>query len=212
MLAVSRLFVARLLLRTVHSCRVTFRSSSITAACFVELLSQQVQAAGVFGHKEQGNKDGNNDDMVEALLSDLRLGADAAELRRDAIFKVIDVTVAKSRAEHRSGNGGSGGDERNRDLADEFVQVPGNVGAYCTLYFIGTYQCLPYYRYLYRLLEVSWQCQDCVAVPIFFIFVSKKTLSAVLRIRIRMDPHLKSPPGSGSAWTDADPDPGGKKA
>ena len=26
-----------------------------------------------------------------------------------------------------------------------------------------------------------------------------------------MDPHLKSPPGSGSAWTDADPDPGGKK-
>ena len=28
------------------------------------------------------------------------------------------------------------------------------------------------------------------------------------------DPHLKSPPGSGSAWTDADlgPDPGGKKA
>ena len=26
------------------------------------------------------------------------------------------------------------------------------------------------------------------------------------------DPHLKSPPGSGSACTDADPDPGGKKA
>ena len=28
------------------------------------------------------------------------------------------------------------------------------------------------------------------------------------------DPHLKSPPGSGSGsvWTDADPDPGGKKA
>ena len=26
------------------------------------------------------------------------------------------------------------------------------------------------------------------------------------------DPHLKSPTGSGSAWTDADPDPGGKKA
>ena len=37
---------------------------------------------------------------------------------------------------------------------------------------------------------------------------------AVLRIRIRSDPHLKSPPGSvsGSAWTDADPDSGGKKA
>ena len=26
------------------------------------------------------------------------------------------------------------------------------------------------------------------------------------------DPHLKSPPGSGSAWTDADLDPGGKKS
>ena len=26
------------------------------------------------------------------------------------------------------------------------------------------------------------------------------------------DPHLKSPPRSGAAWTDADPDPGGKKA
>ena len=31
-------------------------------------------------------------------------------------------------------------------------------------------------------------------------------------IWIRTDPHLKSPPGSGSAWTDADPDQGGKKA
>ena len=39
---------------------------------------------------------------------------------------------------------------------------------------------------------------------------------AVLWIWIRTDPHLKSPPGSGSGsgWTDADPDadPGGKKA
>ena len=26
------------------------------------------------------------------------------------------------------------------------------------------------------------------------------------------DPHLKRPPGYGSAWRDADPDPGGKKA
>ena len=26
------------------------------------------------------------------------------------------------------------------------------------------------------------------------------------------DPHKEMPPGSGSAWTDADPDPGGKKA
>ena len=34
----------------------------------------------------------------------------------------------------------------------------------------------------------------------------------VLRIRIHTDPHLKILPGSGSAWTDADPDPGGKKA
>ena len=40
------------------------------------------------------------------------------------------------------------------------------------------------------------------------------SLKPVLRIRIRMDPHLKNPPGSGSgsAWTDANPDPGGKKS
>ena len=45
-----------------------------------------------------------------------------------------------------------------------------------------------------------------------FLATNEKT--AVLRIRILMDPHLKSPPGSGSgsAWTDADPDPGGEKA
>ena len=41
---------------------------------------------------------------------------------------------------------------------------------------------------------------------------NKKCFIPVLRIQIRMDPHLKSPPGSGSAWTDAAPDPGGKKA
>ena len=29
--------------------------------------------------------------------------------------------------------------------------------------------------------------------------------------RIRMDPHNRRPPGSGSAWTDTDPDPGGEK-
>ena len=36
----------------------------------------------------------------------------------------------------------------------------------------------------------------------------------VFRIRIRMDPHKDMPlgSGSGSAWTDSDPDPGGKKA
>ena len=33
---------------------------------------------------------------------------------------------------------------------------------------------------------------------------------SVLRIRIRTDPHLKMPSGSG--WRDADPDPEGKKA
>ena len=31
----------------------------------------------------------------------------------------------------------------------------------------------------------------------------------VFRIRIRTDPLTEMPPGSGSAWTDADPDPGG---
>ena len=36
----------------------------------------------------------------------------------------------------------------------------------------------------------------------------------VFRIRIRKDPHkdIPVPPVSGSAWTDVDPDPGGKKA
>ena len=29
--------------------------------------------------------------------------------------------------------------------------------------------------------------------------------------RIRMDPHNRRPPGSGSAWTETDPDPGGEK-
>ena len=45
-----------------------------------------------------------------------------------------------------------------------------------------------------------------------FLATNEKT--AVLRIRILMDPHLKIPSGSGSgsAWTDADPDPGGEKA
>ena len=39
-------------------------------------------------------------------------------------------------------------------------------------------------------------------------------LIPVFRIQIRTDPHQEMPPGSGSAWTDADPDPdpGGKKA
>ena len=41
-------------------------------------------------------------------------------------------------------------------------------------------------------------------------------LKAVFRIQIliRTDPHKEMPPGSGFAWTDADPDldPGGKKA
>ena len=35
---------------------------------------------------------------------------------------------------------------------------------------------------------------------------------SVLRIRIRMDSNKETPPGSGSAWTDAVTDPGGKKA
>ena len=30
--------------------------------------------------------------------------------------------------------------------------------------------------------------------------------------RICTDPHKDMPPGTGSAWTDVDPDPGGKKA
>ena len=41
---------------------------------------------------------------------------------------------------------------------------------------------------------------------LFTVFIS------VFRIRIRTDPHKEMPPGSGSVWTDADPDPGVKKA
>ena len=96
-------------------------------------LERLVARTGLLAAADSPPTDDNNDDMVEALLSDLRLGADAAELRRDAILKVIYVTAAKSRAEHRSGSGGSGGDERNRDLADEFVQVTGE--CWCILYF-----------------------------------------------------------------------------
>ena len=50
--------------------------------------------------------------------------------------------------------------------------------------------------------------------PLRIIIGMVRYLCSVLRIRIRTDPHLISHPGSGSAWTDADPnpDPGGKKA
>ena len=43
------------------------------------------------------------------------------------------------------------------------------------------------------------------------LFPSLRVIDPVLWIRIRMDPHLKSPPRS--AWRDADPDrdPGGLK-
>ena len=34
---------------------------------------------------------------------------------------------------------------------------------------------------------------------------------ALFRIHIRTDPHNRRPPGSGSGWTDADPDPRGEK-
>ena len=37
------------------------------------------------------------------------------------------------------------------------------------------------------------------------------TCKAVFRILNRTDPHKEMPPGSRSAWTDADPDPGDKK-
>ena len=41
---------------------------------------------------------------------------------------------------------------------------------------------------------------------------SELEFKTVFRIRIRTDPHKEMPPGSRSAWTDADPDPGGRKA
>ena len=42
--------------------------------------------------------------------------------------------------------------------------------------------------------------------------IGKIQFFSVFRIRIRTDPHKEMAPGSGSAWTDADPDSGGKKA
>ena len=45
-----------------------------------------------------------------------------------------------------------------------------------------------------------------------FLNLKARGKTAVFRIRIRMDLHKDMPPGSGSAWTNADPDPGGKKA
>ena len=50
------------------------------------------------------------------------------------------------------------------------------------------------------------------AVHLLYTVLYSRYLPAVFRIRIRTDPHKEIPPGSGSAWTDADPDPGGKKA
>jgi hypothetical protein len=53
--------------------------------------------------------------LVEELLVDLRLEADAADLRRDAILKVIDLAATRSRADHRS--------EPDREQANHFSEV-----------------------------------------------------------------------------------------
>ena len=43
-------------------------------------------------------------------------------------------------------------------------------------------------------------------------FASETHGQCLFRIQISMDPHKDMPPGSGSVWTDAYMDPGGKKA
>ena len=48
--------------------------------------------------------------------------------------------------------------------------------------------------------------------PYYLLLCFFFAFNPVFRIRIRMDPHKDMPLGSGSAWTDSDPDPGGKKS
>ena len=48
-------------------------------------------------------------------------------------------------------------------------------------------------------------------MPIETVRTNQSKIKPVFRIRIRLDPHNRRPPGSGSAWTDTDPDPGGEK-
>ena len=52
--------------------------------------------------------------------------------------------------------------------------------------------------------QVQSNPSDCVT-PFGLIM----SFFPVFLIRIRTDPHKDMPPASGSAWTDADPDPGG---
>jgi hypothetical protein len=59
--------------------------------------------------------DADVDGFVEALLSDLRLEADAGGLRRDAVVKVIEMGAARSRADHRG--------EPTREQTDAFARV-----------------------------------------------------------------------------------------
>ena len=47
---------------------------------------------------------------------------------------------------------------------------------------------------------------------ILWVPLTMARFRALVRNRIRMDPQKDMPPGSGSAWTDADQDPGGEKA
>ena len=74
------------------------------------------------------------------------------------------------------------------------------------------------------LLKYYWsEINKYTGIPEVYVLLKYQLyFSSVLRIRIRTDPHLKfitllerkilSPPGSGSVWTDPNPDLGGKKA
>ena len=65
-------------------------------------------------------------------------------------------------------------------------------------------------------LRLNMLSMSIIASKWELVFTKRKLfqLKAVLQIRIRMDPHLKSPPGSARSYADPDPDPdpGGKKA
>jgi hypothetical protein len=98
--------------------RLSARLGPIPRLCFVKdilydptsKLEQLMAKTGLPAEPEA-----DTEALVEELMVDLRLGADAADLRRDAIIKGIDSAATKSRADHRS--------ETDREQADHFTEV-----------------------------------------------------------------------------------------
>jgi hypothetical protein len=98
--------------------RLSARLGPIPRLCFVKdilfdpasKLEQLMAKTGLPAEPEA-----DTEALLEDLMVDLRLGADAADLRRDAIIKGIDSAATKSRADHRT--------EPDREQADHFTEV-----------------------------------------------------------------------------------------